>query len=112
MVPWPLVKRKALVPERAPPGGVEFPVAPHWTASFEYLFTHYGRTGTFFPNAGEGFDSDFSMQQLRLGLNYRFGDVPREVTLKVSTTDPDLINFHGQATLSGQGYPAFRQEKL
>jgi hypothetical protein len=49
------------------------------------------------------------MQQLRLGLNYRFGDVPREVTFKVSTTDPDLINFHGQATLSGQGYPAFRR---
>ena len=84
-------------------------MAPHWTASFEYLFTHYGRTGTFFPNAGQRFDSDFSMQQLRLGLNYRFGDVPREVTLKVSTTDPDLINFHGQATLSGQGYPAFRR---
>jgi len=93
MVPWPLVKRKALVQ----------------SARFEYLFTHYGRTGTFFPNAEEGFDSDFSMQQLRLGLNYRFGDVPREVTLKVSTTDPDLINFHGQATLSGQGYPAFRR---
>jgi high affinity Mn2+ porin len=67
-------------------GGVEFPVAPHWTASLEYLFTHYGHTGTSFPNAGQGFDSDFSMQQLRLGLNYRFGDVPREATLTVPTT--------------------------
>jgi high affinity Mn2+ porin len=90
-------------------GGVEFPVARHWTASLEYLFTHYGHTGTFFPNAGQGFDSDFSMQQLRLGLNYRFGDVSGKAPVKApATPDPDLINFHGQATLSGQGYPSFR----
>jgi high affinity Mn2+ porin len=90
-------------------GGVEFPVAPHWTASLEYLFTRYGHTSTFFPNAGQGYDSDFSLQQLRLGLNYRFGDISGKAPVNApSTLDPDLINFHGQATFSGQGYPSFR----
>jgi high affinity Mn2+ porin len=89
--------------------GVEFPIKPHWTASLEYLYTHYSHTGTFFPNAGQGFDSDFSLQQVRLGLNYRFGDVSGKAPAKSSTApDPDLINFHGQATFSAQGYPAFR----
>jgi high affinity Mn2+ porin len=90
-------------------GGVEFPVIPHWTASLEYLFTRYGHTSTFFPNAGQGYDSDFSLQQLRLGLNYRFGDISGKASVKApATTDRDLINFHGQATFSGQGYPSFR----
>ena len=63
-------------------GGVEFPIKPHWTASLEYLYTHYSHTGTFFPNAGQGSDSDFSLQQLRLGLNYRFGDVIGKAPVK------------------------------
>jgi high affinity Mn2+ porin len=89
--------------------GVEFPIKPHWTASLEYLYTHYSHTGTFFPNAGQGFDSDFSLQQVRLGLNYRFGDASGKAPVKSPTTpDLDLINFHGQATFSAQGYPAFR----
>jgi high affinity Mn2+ porin len=90
-------------------GGVEFPVKPPWTMSLEYLFTRYGHTGTFFPNAGQGYDSDFSLQQLRVGLNYRFGDAAGKVPVKgPATADPDIVNFHGQATFSGQGYPAFR----
>jgi high affinity Mn2+ porin len=85
-------------------GGVEFPVAPHWTLNLEYLFTRYGHTGTFFPNAGQGYDSDFSLQQLRLGLNYRLGNVTGKAP---AAPDPDLVNFHGQATFSAQGYPSF-----
>ena len=40
--------------------GMEFPVAPHWTASIEYLFTHYGHTSVFFPNAGQAFGASHS----------------------------------------------------
>jgi high affinity Mn2+ porin len=90
-------------------GGVEFPVKPHWTATLEYLYTRYGHTGTFFPNAGQGYDSDFSLQQLRLGLNYRFGDAAGKAPLKApAAPDPDLVNFHGQTTFSEQTYPRFR----
>jgi high affinity Mn2+ porin len=90
-------------------GGVEFPIKPHWTAGVEYLYTRYGHTGTFFPNAGQGYDSDFPLQQVRLGLNYRFGDMAGKVPINTpATPDPDLVNFHGQATFSAQTYPAFR----
>ena len=54
--------------------GVEVPVAPHWTASIQYLYTDYGRSNVLFANAGQRFDSDLSLQELRAGLNYRFGD--------------------------------------
>jgi high affinity Mn2+ porin len=90
-------------------GGVEFPIKPHWTASLEYLYTRYGHTGTFFPNAGQGYDSDFPLQQVRLGLNYRFGDMAGKAPINTpAPPDPDLVNFHGQATFSAQTYPAFR----
>ena len=89
-------------------GGAEFLIKPHWTATLEYLYTRYGQTGTFFPNAGQGYASDFSLQQVRLGLNYRFGDVSGKAPVKAaSAPDPDLVNFHGQATFSEQTYPAF-----
>ena len=54
--------------------GVEVPVAPHWTASIQYLYTDYGRSNVLFANAGQRFDSDLSLQELRAGLNYQFGD--------------------------------------
>ena len=63
-------------------GGVELPIKPHWTASLEYLYTRYGHTGTFFPNAGQGYDSDFPLQQVRVGLNYRFGDMAGKAPIK------------------------------
>src|SRR5262249_23298551 len=65
---------------------------------------------TLFPNAGQGYDSDFSLQQLRMGLNYRFGNTAADkVPIKApAILDPDLVNFHAQATLSAQTYPRFR----
>ena len=53
--------------------GVEAPVAPHWTARLEYLFTDYGNSGTSFFGGAQRFNSDFSVQQVRAGLNYQFG---------------------------------------
>jgi high affinity Mn2+ porin len=92
--------------------GVEFPIAPHWTASVEYLFTRYSHTSVFFQTAGQWFNSDFSLQTLRLGLNYRFGDVPATTANKTvkapAAPDLELVNFHGQTTISAQGYPSFR----
>jgi high affinity Mn2+ porin len=92
--------------------GVELPVAPHWTARLEYLFTDYGASGVTFPAAGQRFSSDFSLQELRAGLDYRFGnDAPPAniiVTKAPATPDLDDVNFHGQTTFVWQGYPAFR----
>lgn len=90
-------------------GGIEFPIMPHWTGSLEYLYTRYGRTGAFFPNAAQAFDSDFSLQQVRLGLNYRFEDTTGKTPIAAPPIpDGDLVNLHGQATFNAQTYPAFR----
>ncbi len=91
--------------------GVEVPVAPHWTARLEYLFTDYGISGVTFAGVAQRFDSDFSLQELRAGLNYRFGNdatPANAVATAPATPDVDRINFHGQATFVWQGYPAFR----
>src|SRR5262245_2579080 len=53
--------------------GVEYALAPNWTVNFEYLFTKYGNSSVMFPSAGLQFTSDFSSQQARASLNYRFG---------------------------------------
>ena len=90
--------------------GVEAPVMPHWTARLEYLFTDYGSSTVLFANAGQRFSSDWSQQGLRAGLDYHFGgDDPAPATAAPpSTPNSDNINFHGQTTLTWQGYPAFR----
>jgi high affinity Mn2+ porin len=94
--------------------GVEAPVAPHWTARVEYLFTTYGNSGLSFFGGAQRFDSNFSEQQVRAGLNYQFGadaapaNAPPILTKVPASADLDLVNFHGQGTFTWQGYPAIR----
>lgn len=55
--------------------GVETPIAPHWTARLEYLFTDYGKsTLTYFGT--QPVTSDFMLQEVRFGLNYQFAGWP------------------------------------
>ncbi len=94
--------------------GVEAPIAPHWTARLEYLFTQYGNHTTSFFGGAQQFSSDLSLQQVRAGLNYQFGNDAAPayarpiITKGPAAPDLDLINFHGQGTFVWQGYPAFR----
>jgi high affinity Mn2+ porin len=88
--------------------GVEAPVAPHWTMKVEYLFTDYGRSGVTFPAAGQQFVSDFALHQLRVGLNYRFGDGTKSASAKSVASDDDRLSLHGQATFVEQAYPRIR----
>jgi high affinity Mn2+ porin len=88
--------------------GVEKPVAPHWTMKVEYLFTDYGRTGVTFPAAGQQFVSDFALQQLRVGLNYRFGDDTKAADKRAAVPEDDRLSLHGQATFVEQAYPRIR----
>jgi high affinity Mn2+ porin len=90
--------------------GVEVPVAPSWTVRGEYLWTGYPNASVAFPLIGQRTVSDFSLHQLRLGLNYRFDDPSRPVTLAPSRFVPtaDIFAVHGQATFVEQAYPAFR----
>jgi high affinity Mn2+ porin len=91
--------------------GVEFTFARNWTASLEYLFSRYGNSSVMFPNAGLQLTSDFSLQQVRAGLNYRFGSGGTNGdagSTGLPTPAMDLVNFHGQTTFVWQGYPPIR----
>jgi high affinity Mn2+ porin len=93
--------------------GVEVPVIPHWTAGLEYLFADFGNRSVTFPNLGQQFNSNFSLQELRASLNYRFDDnsmaTARKMPLKApAAPDDDRFNFHAQYTFTWQGYPPMR----
>jgi high affinity Mn2+ porin len=88
--------------------GIEVPVARHWTARLEYLFTDYGISGVNFLGGARRIDSDFSLQELRAGLNYQFGNDPLAAVAAPAAPAPGQVNFHGQTTFVWQGYPAIR----
>ena len=91
--------------------GVEIPVAGNWTAKAEYLSTGFGRKGMPFTAAAETFQSDLSMQSIRLGLNYRIGDdshVSDFLAKGPSALETDRFAFHAQATYVNQYDPPFR----
>ena len=89
--------------------GVEVPVAPHWTARLEYLYTDYGNESVLFAQNGQRFSSDYSLNEVRAGLNYQFGDNPAATIASAPDVQGnDNVNFHGQVTATWQGYPPFR----
>lgn len=90
--------------------GVEVPIAPSWTVRGEYLFTGFPTKTLIYPVSTERTATDFSLHQLRLGLNYRFDDPSRPAALAPSRFVPaaDIFAIHGQATFANQAYSAFR----
>jgi high affinity Mn2+ porin len=90
--------------------GVEVPIAQSWTAKGEFLWTGYPNQSVTFPPFGQRTVSDVSVQQLRLGLNYRFDDPSSPAAFAPSRFVPpvDMFAVHGQATYVQQAYPAFR----
>jgi high affinity Mn2+ porin len=92
--------------------GVEIPVTGNWTAKAEYLWTGFGRQSVAFATGAQVFDSDLTMQSIRLGLNYRVGDNTAQdldfLTKGPSALETDRFAFHGQATFLGQYDPPFR----
>jgi high affinity Mn2+ porin len=92
--------------------GVEIPVTGNWTAKAEYLWTGFGRQSVTFAAGAQVFESDLTMQSIRLGLNYRIGDSTAQdldfLTKGPSALETDRFAFHGQATFLGQYDPPFR----
>ncbi|MBV8746677.1 MAG: carbohydrate porin [Xanthobacteraceae bacterium] len=90
--------------------GVEMPLTPGWTAGLEYLYTRYGNSTVGYANAGQTGQSNLSLQELRLTLNYRPGSDqnPGNVAASWFAPSEDRINIHGQSTFVWQAYPAIR----
>ncbi len=90
--------------------GVEVALASHWTAQFEYLFTDYGNRSVTFPAGAQRFNSDLTLNELRLALNYRFnGDASQFAAKEIQPPALQTDNFavHGQATFLEQYDPPF-----
>jgi high affinity Mn2+ porin len=90
--------------------GAEFPISGHWTGKVEYLFTHYGYGTVNFSGLGDQINSNLSLQEVRLGLNYQLGNPVSSNGNPATPSMPalDNLSLHGQATFVDQGYPAFR----
>jgi high affinity Mn2+ porin len=92
--------------------GVEVPVAGNWTAKAEFLWTGFGRHSEVFAAGAQGFESDLTMQSIRLGLNYQIGDSTvqgSDFLIKgLSALETDRFAFHGQFTYLNQYDPPFR----
>ena len=90
--------------------GAEVAVAPDWTARLEYLYDRFGNVTATFPSSTR-FESTFDIHTLRLGLNHQLNG--SNTASGIGTNDAWPIasnnwNIHGQFTLIGQGYSAFR----
>ena len=87
--------------------GVEAPVLPDWTAKIEYLYSRFGNTGVML--GGQKFESELSMHQLRICLNYRLGEPPRLDWTEPMPPALETNNWavHGQTTFLSQFAPRF-----
>lgn len=91
--------------------GVEIPVSGSWTAKAEYLWTGFGHHSEMFAAGAQAFESDLTMQSIRVGLNYRIGDTAQGssfLSTGPSALETDRFAFHGQATYLNQYNPPFR----
>jgi high affinity Mn2+ porin len=90
--------------------GVEAPLVPHWTARLEYLFSSFGAASVTFPLAGQRFDSNLSVQEVRVGLNYKLGDSGSKADGFLTAPAPpegDNWSIHSQTTFATQYAPPF-----
>jgi high affinity Mn2+ porin len=89
--------------------GVDVPFAPHWSARLEYLYTGFGRTSKIV--GPDVFNSDLSLHQVRLGLNYALSDTaPANKLVTKAPAWPTESNWsiHGQSTFVEQYAAPFR----
>ena len=87
--------------------GVEIPVAPSWSARLEYLYTGFGNRSRDFNASGDAFNSSPSVQEVRLGLDYKLSaDAPGQggslIAKPPSLSTEQTWAVHGQTTFVEQ----------
>lgn len=88
--------------------GAEVALTSRWSARLEYLVTQYGNRGVTFAMSGQRFDSDLSLQSIRLGFNYRPGQDKDFWTKGPSALELDRFSLHAQTTYLNQYAFPFR----
>jgi high affinity Mn2+ porin len=89
--------------------GVEAALGGPWSAKLEYNYLDLGARSYRSASYPALVRSDPQLHLLKLGLNYRLGDVPGwpVATPRTALPEPDW-SVHGQTTVIAQGYPRFR----
>jgi high affinity Mn2+ porin len=87
--------------------GAEVALWSNWSAKAEYLFTDYGSRSVSFPLGAQKFDSNLTLNEVRVGLNYRLdGDTgkPADASGPWPWPPAETDNFaiHGQSTFLEQ----------
>ena len=90
--------------------GVEYALPGNWTARLEYQFVDYGNRSITFPASAQRFDSNLSLSEVRVGLNYKLGDDAAKSLDKKSSDnkadspalETDNFAIHGQTTFLEQ----------
>jgi high affinity Mn2+ porin len=94
--------------------GVEFAVSGNWSAKVEYDYIDLARRMYDLSAFGlPGINVDPKLHLVKVGLNYRFGDMPSWTAPVSAGGQPALPestawNVHGQFTFLPTAYPAFR----
>jgi high affinity Mn2+ porin len=88
--------------------GVDYRLDGRWSARTEYLYTRLGLTGFAFASAPASYASQYDLQRIRIGLNYKFGAPDaKDDASEHADRGPFSWELHGQTTFIYQGYPAF-----
>jgi high affinity Mn2+ porin len=87
-------------------GGLDYRLDQRWSARAEYLYTNLGLTGFLFDSAPARYDSQYDLHRVRVGLNYKFGEVDAKEN-KAADRGPGSWEIHGQTAFVFQGYPPF-----
>ncbi len=90
--------------------GVALPVAPHWSARLEYLFSDFGRRDAVFPATPQWLSPISRCNRCGSGLDYAFSEPAwrcrRRGVLPIGPEE-DIWNVHGQTTFTEQYVPPF-----
>ena len=90
--------------------GIEFAVAPRWTARLEYLYDRFATASATFAS-GASTESTMDLHSVRLALNWQIhsleADAPRLRLVTTSAGDQHNWSIHGQFTYVEQGYFGF-----
>jgi high affinity Mn2+ porin len=90
--------------------GLEYAIAPLWSARVEYLYSDFGSASVLMPS-GARYQSSLDFQTVRIGLNRKIGwpdAMPMSGISAKDSTSSDIWEIHGQVTYLPQAYPGFR----
>ena len=88
-------------------GGVDYRIDSRWSGRLEYLYTNYNLAGFTFASFPAQYSSQYSLNRVQIGLNYKFG-VPDDDAKGGDAKDdrgPLSFEVHGQEVFVYQGYP-------